>query len=129
MLESKKVEEEFFKCRTEEEALGLLKGVKLPNVVISIHDRNGAYERVSDTVKEFWGYLPTDLIGNSAYDYFHPESVQDVLRSHATVNIRPGVMRVDYRIRTADAMFINVHTLSKTIARADGSEFILALTM
>jgi len=129
MAERKKIEEEFFKCSTEEAAQQLLDGLQLTNALISIHDPNGVYLQVSSSVTEFWGYRPQDLIGNSAYDYFHPDSIKDVLRSHASVNVRPGVERVDYRVRKADRSYLHVHTFSKTLKRKDGTEFILALTM
>jgi len=123
-----KLEEDFFKCKTADEAKALVSTCNSAEALISLHDRQGVYLAVSPSSLSFFGYLPEELIGNSAYDYFNPEDFQTIVKSHARVNVKQDVDSVDYRIITKSGNHIKVCTLSKPMTDSDGTELILTIT-
>lgn len=123
------LEIDFYKCPDVHKAKLLVQECIGMDAIISIHDLQGIYVDVSSNCKLLVGYYPKDLIGNSAYDYFHPEDFKSTLTSHAKVTIRPEVDRVEYRLRKADGQYIAVYTLSRQLKSAVGVDLILALTV
>lgn len=128
MNDLKALENDFFKCSTEADANALLEHCDQAFAMVSIHDQQGIYMKVSSSSTEFIGIRPADLVGNSAYDYFHPDDFQNILKTHARVTIRPEVEKVDYRLRMADGCYFPVSTFSRQLTADDRSDFILALT-
>lgn len=124
----KKFEEDFFKCKTADDARTLLSTCDSDKALISLHDRQGVYLAASPSSVSFFGYLPEELIGNSAYDYFNPEDFQTIVKSHARVNVKQDVDNVDYRLIPKNGNHIKVCTLSKPIIDTNGTELILAIT-
>ena len=121
-------EEAFTDVRTKAEAVELMANCENPDVMVSTHDPDGRYNAVSETCKTLIGYTKKELIGQSSYDYFHPEDFQTILKSHAKVTIRPEIDRVDYRIRRPDGTYEPLTSLSRQIKDPSGLEFILVLT-
>lgn len=122
-------EQQFLNCTSLNEAKQLVNDCTAGGVMVSIHDTAGNYKLVSKSSKTFFLYEPEELIGNSAYDYFHPEDFQTILKSHAKVTIRPEIDRVKYRIITKSKDAVNVYTQSRQIKDPSGQEFILAFTV
>ena len=122
-------EEGFFKCDSLNAALELVERASDSDAMISIHDPQGMYRHASGSFKKILGYDANELLGNSAYDYFHPEDFQSILKTHAKVSIRPQIEEVSYRIRNKDGKYLNVSSLSRTIRVAGESEFIIAMTV
>jgi PAS domain S-box-containing protein len=123
------LEIDFYKCPNTEEARLLLEECKLDDVLVSIHDLQGKYVDVSSSSEILLGYTKQELIGNSAYDYFHPQDFQNILTTHAKVTIRPEVERVEYRLRKADNEYLEVYTMSRQLKGSSGEDGILALTV
>ena len=48
--------------------------------MISIHDAEGIYLYANPAATELTGYAPSELIGKSAYDFFHPEDLKTAMR-------------------------------------------------
>ncbi|MBI1287291.1 MAG: PAS domain-containing protein [Flavobacteriales bacterium] len=124
----KKLEALFFQCRSLADAEIMISECGVENAMVSTHDESGIYTDVSKTCKTFIGYTRRELIGNSSYDYFHPDDFQTILKSHAKVTIRPEIDHVDYRIRMPDGKYREVSTLSRLVVDPAGPQFILALT-
>ena len=122
-------EEGFFKCDSLNAALELVEQAADSDAMISIHDPQGMYRYASSSFKKILGYDANELLGNSAYDYFHPEDFQSILKTHAKVSIRPEVEEVSYRIKSRDGRYLNVSSLSRTIKVEGEPEFIIALTV
>lgn len=123
------LEIDFYGCPNVEAAESLLKDCQLEDVMVSIHDLQGKYVELSATSKTLLGYDQAELIGNSAYDYFHQEDFKAVLTSHAKVTIRPEVERVEYRLRKANDQYIDVYSLSRQLKAISGPDRILVLTV
>ena len=119
----------FTRCSRKEEAQKLLEACNDSKTFISIHDTQGMYLSVSETCQGFTGYSPQEMVGTSAYDHFHSEDFQAILKSHAKITIKPEVDMVDYRLRMKDGSYKAVRSLSKKIIGESGAEFILAFTI
>mgnify|MGYP003775061171 CR=1 FL=1 len=55
------------------------------NCFFSKHSLNGDYTYVSDSVVNIIGYEPHELIGKSAYEFFHPFDIRNIVTSHLTI--------------------------------------------
>jgi PAS domain-containing protein len=120
--------QQFLNCSTLSEAQELVAACIDGEIMTSIHNPNGVYIQVSESSVSIVKYKPNELIGNSAYDYFHPEDFQTILKSHAKISIKPEIDRVKYRIITKTKEVLNVYTQSRQIKDPSGQEFILAIT-
>jgi PAS domain S-box-containing protein len=128
-MEQWEFENAFLAARNRQDADELLLNANdKEDFMVSKHDLDGKYSSVSDSCIPFIGYEPDELVGQSPYDYFHPEDYQTILKSHAKVTIRPEVDRVEYRLRTPDGRYKNVISLSRTIKSDNGEDFIFVLT-
>ena len=78
--------------------------------MISRHDAEGRYTYASPACTRLLGYEPDDLVGRSAYEFFHPDDVPAVRRSHDTVLDTESTSTVLYRIRKADGDYVWVET-------------------
>ena len=96
--------------------------------MIGFHNSQGMYIKSSPSVKGFVGFAESDLTNQSAYDFFHPDDFQTVLKSHAAVTITKEVNRVEYRMLKKDGSYRQVTTLSKTLKGQNEVEFILTFT-
>lgn len=83
--------------------------------MISIHDLEGVYTYASPASVALLGYEPEDLVGRSAYDFFHPDDLKSIQGSHEAVLDQADVQTVSYRIRTKDGSYTWFETTSKTI--------------
>jgi PAS domain S-box-containing protein len=122
------IEDAFFKCSSFEEAEKLISRCVNPEAMIGFHNSQGIHIKSSPSVTEFVGYMESELSGQSAYDFFHPDDFQKILKSHAEVTVTKDVSRVDYRILKKDGSYKPVTTLSKTLKDQNAVEFILTFT-
>ncbi len=89
--------------------------------MISRHDLSGDYTYASPAALTLLGYQPEDLIGHNAYEFFHPEDLDAIKRSHSAIRELPVVYTVSYRIRRKDGSYTWFESTSKTIRDADGN--------
>ena len=83
--------------------------------MISKHTPEGVYTYASPACRSLLGYEPEDLVGRSAYDFFHPDDLDAIRRSHATILQRPDTYTVSYRIRRQDGSYTWFETTSRTV--------------
>jgi len=83
--------------------------------MISIHQPDGTYIFASKSSFPLLGFSPDELAGNSAYDYFHPDDLETIRKSHDTIATTTDIFSVAYRIRRKDGGYRWVETTSKTI--------------
>ncbi len=98
--------------------------------MISRHDPGGLYVYASPACRHLLGYEPEELIGRSAYDFFHPDDVQQIKQSHDAILDRPNASTVSYRLRRKDGSYALVETTSRTIRNEVTGELesIIAVT-
>jgi PAS domain S-box-containing protein len=83
--------------------------------MISRHSPEGIYLYASPACRNMLGYEPEELVGHSAYEFFHPDDLEAIRRSHSTIVEEPTIYTVSYRIRRRDGAYLWVETTSKTI--------------
>ncbi len=83
--------------------------------MISTHTPDGAYIYVSPACRSLLGYEPSELVGRSAYEFFHPDDCERIKETHSAVLEGPDVSTVSYRIRRKDGRYIWFETTSRTI--------------
>ena len=83
--------------------------------MISKHTPSGVYTYVSPVCTNLLGFEPEDLIGTSAYDYFHPEDLQQIQNSHSSINAKNNIATVIYRIRRKDGSYTWFETTSRLL--------------
>jgi rsbT co-antagonist protein RsbR len=62
------------------------------------------------------------LIGQSAYQFFHPEDLEQIRQSHAGIIERPDTFTVSYRIQHKHSHYIWFETTSRTVRDAESGE-------
>jgi PAS domain S-box-containing protein len=90
--------------------------------MVSAHDPDGLYLYASSAAKELLGYEPGELVGTSAYDYFHPHDISTVRTTHDATTELPATTTAVYRVRRADGRYVWVETVSRAIR--DGAEVV-----
>lgn len=98
--------------------------------MLSKHSEEGDYLFVSPSCQKLLGYRPDELIGRSAYAFFHPEDLDEIRKSHRTILDQTSDHTVSYRIRRKDGQYLWVETNSKMVRGQDrkNSGEIIAIT-
>ncbi|MDX1621674.1 MAG: PAS domain-containing protein [Nitriliruptorales bacterium] len=97
-------------------------------VMITIHDPDGSYRKLSPAAERLFGLPREELIGRNPYEFFHPDDIERIRTSHATVTATNQVSVVDYRLRHAEGH----HTWVRSVAWGefgDDSGRIVVLTV
>lgn len=82
--------------------------------MISAHAPDGTYRYVSAAAKDLLGYDPSELVGTSAYEYFHPEDLIKGEMVHRST-LQGAPFTASYRLRRRDNEYIWVETTTRTI--------------
>ncbi len=67
--------------------------------MISTHDWEGTYLYASPACKDLLGYEPEEMVGQNAYDFFHPDDIQDIRQRHQGLRAGQPIDSLTYRIR------------------------------
>ncbi len=71
--------------------------------IVTVFDAERIVTYESPSVEVCLGYEPGEMIGTNAFQYVHPDDVQQVMSSFAGLMGHPGVRRpIEFRIRHAD---------------------------
>ncbi|MDT9180060.1 MAG: PAS domain S-box protein [Limnospira sp. PMC 1291.21] len=90
--------------------------------LISRHDAEGIYIYASPACRDLLGYEPEELIGISAYNFFHPDDRERIQKSHQTLLSNSDVDTVSYRVRRSDGSFIWFETTSHAIRNQENND-------
>jgi PAS domain S-box-containing protein len=74
--------------------------------LICLHEVEGTYVYLSNTVKHLLGYQPDELIGESPYSLFHPEDCEIIRAVHEKSKVGYLDNLVEYRIRRQDGQYV-----------------------
>ncbi|MBD3382729.1 MAG: PAS domain S-box protein [candidate division Zixibacteria bacterium] len=90
--------------------------------MVSTHSATGEYLYVSPACRQLLGYEPDELIGHSAYEFFHPDDFEKIQNSHHTILEKPEAFQVQYRIRKKDGSYIWFETSSSMMRDEESGE-------
>lgn len=95
--------------------------------LLSLHTVDGVYRYVNPAFTRVLGWRPDEVIGRSAYEFFHPEDLSRIIRDHARSTSAIDEPEsgcgcaVTYRIQTKTGNYRWVERRSSSVRRADGS--------
>lgn len=115
-------------CNSDEEAQKVFKEHPSSAQFVTIHNPQGAFINACPYYLAHTGYAIEDLIGESAYSFFHGDDLKEILKSHASITLRPEVSEVTYRLKAKNGSFILLRTYSKQLPTEDGSGTIVTIT-
>ena len=95
---------------------------------ISVHSASGTYVFVSPACRRMFGYKPDDIVGKSAYEFFHPEDLELIAANHATNLDRSSAPPITYRFKCKNGSYRWVETTSRTHTSPNGAKKIIAIT-
>lgn len=81
--------------------------------MISVHDARGVFVWCSQACRPILGYEPGELVGRSAYEFFHPEDLARIAESHVRITDQPDVNVVTYRFRRKDGSYAWIESASQ----------------
>lgn len=86
--------------------------------MISCHDCAGIYLDVSPSCRDLLGYEPSEMIGHSAYEFFHPGDLKSIRQSHDTIITKDVGTKIIYRFRKKNGEFTWFESASKCVSNA-----------
>src|SRR5215208_1448548 len=92
--------------------------------MISKHTPEGVYTYASPASRSLLGYDPEDLVGCDAYEFFHPDDLEEIQRAHSAILERPDTYTVAYRIRRKDGSYTWFETTSRTVRDPETDEVL-----
>ena len=96
---------------------------------ISVHEPDGHYLFVSQGFVTYFGWQPQDLVGHSAYEFFHPNDVARIAADHANYGWdNRSIHSVTYRLRCTDGNYRWVETRSEAYVTEQGIQRIIGFT-
>lgn len=108
-------------CCTKQDVERLIESCEEETLFVSLHNEQGAYLQASKTIEGITGYSFSELENQSCYDYFHDDDLVDMLKSHASVTIKPKVDKISYRFKAKNGSLIKLTSISKQL-KEDGVE-------
>ena len=90
--------------------------------MISQHDLEGLYLYVSPACTPLLGYRPEEIMGRSAYDFFHPDDLPSVEKCHQKLREAPCTCTMSYRIRHKNGDDVWVETTCKSFQDSKSGE-------
>ena len=87
--------------------------------MISQHTPEAVYLYASPACSRLLGYAPEELIGHSAYEFFHPDDLAEIQKTHLAILDLPETSIVTYRIRCKDGHYTWFETTSRTVRDAE----------
>ena len=83
--------------------------------LISKHTPEGIYTYASPASKALLGYEPEEIIGHSAYDFFHPDDLKEISESHSNILEDRDTYTVSYRIQCKEGEYRWFETTSRAV--------------
>ena len=115
-------------CQTKDQAQELFDNQNDSRKFVGLHTAQGNYIDVCEAFLVHSGYRKDQLIGESAYSFFHPEDMKAILKSHASITLKPEVATVEYRFRKADDSYSLFRTYSKQLSTNTEGGIIITYT-
>jgi diguanylate cyclase (GGDEF)-like protein/PAS domain S-box-containing protein len=88
--------------------------------MVSRHDPEGRYTYASSASHELFGYEPGELVGRFAYEFLHPDDVDDVRGAHSAMLGGADKVEVRYRHRHKDGSYVECEALARAVRDSGG---------
>jgi diguanylate cyclase (GGDEF)-like protein/PAS domain S-box-containing protein len=86
--------------------------VQYSSDIVAVLEADGTLRYISPSVERVLGHRPEDLVGKSAFDYIHPESIELVSSSFARALEISGVRPpMEFRVRAGDDSWHHVEVI------------------
>jgi len=95
---------------------------------LSVHAADGRYVYASPACEGLFGWRPEEMVGRSAYDFFHGEDLDRIAENHGAQEDPEGSPAIVYRLRKKDGSFAWVETHSRAYHDDQGRDRIVAIT-
>jgi PAS domain S-box-containing protein len=97
--------------------------------IISILEPDGTIRYESPAIKQVLGYDPEELVGKNAFDYVHPEDVEQVLRLFAdSLGEGAETASEEFRFRHADGSWRYLESVGNNLTRDPGIRGVVVNT-
>lgn len=95
--------------------------------VITVIDDDATIMFESPAVEQVLGYEPAKLIGQNAFEYIHPNDLQEVWAEFSSVIENPGdvTKRVEFRFRHADGSWVWLETVGSNPIGSELDGYVL----
>lgn len=90
--------------------------------LISRHNAEGIYLYASPACRDLLGYESEELVGHSAYEFFHPDDIANIQKCHRVLLSTSDVNTVSYRVRRINGEFIWFETTSHAIRNPENND-------
>ena len=92
--------------------------------MISKHTSEGVYTYASPACRSLLGYEPEELLGHSAYEFVHPDDLEQTRTTHPLMPRHPDPYTVSYRIRRKDGSYIWIETTTRRVRQPRANDVI-----
>ncbi|MFN3405383.1 MAG: PAS domain S-box protein [Cytophagaceae bacterium] len=89
--------------------------------IISKHALDSTIIYISPSVLAITGYMPEELTGKKAFDYYHPEDLKKMQLAYQEVIDIPDATTATFRFRKKDGSYIWFESIGKTIRDETGN--------
>jgi len=84
--------------------------------VIGLHNPDGTYRYISNSIQELLGYEPNELIGRNPFEFFHPDDLPGSGNATTAPALNDGSeSKTEYRMRRKDGHYVWLETMAKPI--------------
>ncbi len=94
--------------------------------IITVLNRDATYHFISPSVERILGYSPEELIGKLAFDYIHPDDLDNVRKTLAGILDSPGKMdSAEFRFKHKDGTWVYLESMSKNVMNENSEADII----
>ncbi len=89
--------------------------------MVSRHAPDSTYTYASSAARTLFGFEPEELVGHAAYEFLHPDDVDDVRGAHSTLLNGTDRVDVQYRHRHKDGHYVECEASARAVRDATGA--------
>jgi diguanylate cyclase (GGDEF)-like protein/PAS domain S-box-containing protein len=89
--------------------------------MVSRHAPDATYAFASTAARALFGFEPAELVGHTAYEFIHPEDVDDVRGAHSTLLNGGDRVDVRYRHRHKGGHYVECEASARAVRDAGGA--------
>ncbi len=87
-------------------------------------DKGGNFTYASPQITDIFGFKPEEVIGRNAFEFMHPDDIENAREVMAEALKREKLVRVEYRTLHKDGHYIPIYGSAKIIGEGDDLKII-----